>query len=124
MLFFAAALLLGGIVRVTQATKKHSVAAEPSAHALTAQLSAVEDARKGKRVPPVAKGPIDVDVATEAELRTLPGIGPVMAKRIIADRDSLGPFGSLQEFDRVKGIGPVLLKSLAPKVTFSGRKRL
>ncbi|HET7623261.1 MAG TPA: helix-hairpin-helix domain-containing protein [Gemmatimonadaceae bacterium] len=68
-------------------------------------------------------GKIDVDVADAAALEALPRIGPVMAKRIVADRDSLGPFGSLKELQRVKGVGPSLARALSPYVTFSLRPR-
>lgn len=69
---------------------------------------------------PVA-GParIDLDVASAAEIERLPRIGPVLARRIVADRDSAGPFGSLEELRRVKGIGAALAKAIAPYVTFS-----
>jgi competence protein ComEA len=36
----------------------------------------------------------------------LPGVGPVLARRIIADREQRGPFGSIANLRRVKGIGP------------------
>lgn len=66
---------------------------------------------------------IDVDVATEEELVRLPRIGPALASRIVANRDSLGTFGSLAELKRVRGIGPAILKVLDPVVEFSGRRR-
>lgn len=62
---------------------------------------------------------VDLDVASAAEIERLPRIGPVLAARIVANRDSLGPFGSLQEFQRVRGVGPAMAKTLAPHVTFS-----
>ncbi len=68
-------------------------------------------------------GRIDVDLAGAAALEALPKIGPVMARRIVTDRDSLGPFGSLEELQRVKGIGPALARAIAPYVTFSLRPR-
>ena len=68
-------------------------------------------------------GKIDVDVADAAALEGLPRIGPVMAERIVANRDSLGPFGSLNELQRVKGVGPALARALSPYVTFSLRPR-
>ncbi|MEJ7813022.1 MAG: helix-hairpin-helix domain-containing protein, partial [Gemmatimonadaceae bacterium] len=46
-------------------------------------------------------------------------VGPVLAARIVADRDSLGPFGSLEGLERVRGVGPSLARKLAPHVTFS-----
>ncbi|HEY9425704.1 MAG TPA: helix-hairpin-helix domain-containing protein [Gemmatimonadaceae bacterium] len=68
-------------------------------------------------------GKVDVDVADAAALEGLPRIGPVMAGRIVANRDSLGPFGSLKELQRVKGVGPALATALSPYVTFSLRPR-
>lgn len=65
--------------------------------------------------------PLDLDTATEQEIETLPRIGPAFAKRIIASRDSLGPFGSLDALKRVKGMGKATLSGLAPLVTFSKR---
>ena len=68
-------------------------------------------------------GRIDVDLADAGALEGLPRIGPVMAARIVANRDSLGPFGSLEGLQRVKGVGPALTKVLSPYVTFSLRPR-
>jgi competence protein ComEA len=66
---------------------------------------------------------VDVDRASAAELERLPRIGPALARRIVADRDSLGPFGSLEALQTVKGIGPAVAAVLAPHVTFSGTPR-
>jgi DNA uptake protein ComE-like DNA-binding protein len=65
--------------------------------------------------------PIDLDLATSKEIEMLPRIGPALANRIVANRDSLGPFGSLAALKRVKGMGPASLDRLAPLVTFGGR---
>ena len=72
----------------------------------------------------VPVGPIDADAATAAELEALPRVGPALAARIVADRDRLGPFGSLEALGRVRGVGPALLKILQDRVTFSGTPRL
>ncbi len=63
---------------------------------------------------------IDADAATAAELARLPRIGLALAKVIVADRDTRGAFGSLEGLDRVTGVGPGLLRSLAPHLSFSG----
>jgi competence protein ComEA len=68
---------------------------------------------------PAAQAPIDVDVASVEELDRLPGIGPALAARIVEDRERLGPFGSLEALERVRGIGPALAGRLRPHVTFS-----
>lgn len=73
--------------------------------------------------PPTPQGPIDVDRADAATLERLPGIGPALAARIVADRDARGPFGSGEGLQRVRGIGPAMLRRLAGLVTFSGVPR-
>ena len=64
--------------------------------------------------------PLDLDVATAIDLEALPGVGPSLARRIVAERDAHGPFGSLQGLERVRGIGPALVERLKPLVLFSG----
>ena len=63
---------------------------------------------------------LDVDVVSAAELSRLPRVGLRLAKVIVADREARGPFGGLAGLDRVAGIGPGLLRVLAPHVAFSG----
>ena len=66
-------------------------------------------------------GPIDLDVADARAIDALPRIGTALAARLVANRDSFGPFGSLDALRRVKGMGPATLDLIAPHVTFSGR---
>ena len=63
--------------------------------------------------PPRA-GLIDIDTATAAELDRLPGIGPVLAARIVEHRRLHGRFRSADELLSVPGIGPRLLARLKP----------
>ncbi len=49
--------------------------------------------------------PVDINRATAEELRALPGIGPVMAERIIAFREERGGFRKVDELMEVKGVG-------------------
>lgn len=67
-------------------------------------------------VPVRAGDKIDVNKATPAELELLPGIGPALAKRIIDYRTQHGAFQSVDELDKVKGIGPKVLERLRPLV--------
>jgi competence protein ComEA len=60
--------------------------------------------------------PIDVNTAGPAELERLPGIGPVMAARIIDTRQA-GRFRTADDLRRVRGIGPKTLETLRPFVT-------
>ena len=68
--------------------------------------------------------PIDLDTASAALLERLPRIGPALAKRIVEDRERRGPFGSLEAFQRVRGVGPATARELSGRVTFSGTRRL
>jgi predicted DNA-binding helix-hairpin-helix protein len=61
--------------------------------------------------------PIDINSATASELELLPGIGPVLAARIIEERNVSGGFKSINELDRVKGLSPRRLKALGPYIT-------
>ncbi len=69
--------------------------------------------------PPAAAaaGPLDLNRATAAELDVLPGVGPATAAAIVADREQNGPFLSVDELTRVRGIGPAKLEALAGLVT-------
>lgn len=70
---------------------------------------------------PLAQGEtIDVDRADQMELRRLPGVGPALAARIVADREERGAFGTPAGLDRVPGIGPAMLARVAPHLRFSG----
>jgi comEA protein len=59
---------------------------------------------------------VSLNVATQADLERIPGIGPVMAKRIITYRREQGRFGSINELLRVKGIGPKKLLKIRPYI--------
>lgn len=58
------------------------------------------------------KGPVDLNTATEEQLDALPGIGPVMAKAIVAWRAANGRFTSVDQLGEVDGIGPGRLEKL------------
>ena len=60
----------------------------------------------GKRVSKTLhSGPINVNRATVAQLDSLDGIGPVIAKRIIEYRKVNGPFATVEDLQKVSGIG-------------------
>ena len=66
---------------------------------------------------------VDLDADSAAAIETLPRIGPALAARIVANRDSFGAFGSLDGLTRVRGIGPAVAKALKDLVVFSGVSR-
>lgn len=57
---------------------------------------------------------LDINTATWVEWMQLDGIGDTLARRIVAEREQHGPFRSLDDLRRVKGIGPKTLEKLRP----------
>ena len=59
---------------------------------------------------------VNLNLATAAELDTLPGVGPVMAGRIIAWRDLNQRFHTIEQLQEVPGIGSKVFKNLKPLI--------
>lgn len=66
------------------------------------------------------RGRLDLNTADYADLLRLPGIGPVLARRIIDYRDRHGPFAAIDSLVQVSGIGAVKLEKLRPHVHIPG----
>lgn len=88
---------------------------EPPRVALPAppERPATRALREGERIP--------LDRATAEDLELLPGIGPSIARRIVESRTREGAFETVEQLDRVKGIGPRTVERLRPFVTVSAR---
>lgn len=116
------AITAGGVRRASAMRPRRGAAARAGAPEVdrvpTDRPAKRPDAPAPRSVEPVRIA-VDVDRADAVTLDRLPGIGPALAARIVADRDARGPFGSLQALERVKGIGPALAARLGPHVTFS-----
>lgn len=67
--------------------------------------------------PGLALALVDINSASETQLETLPGIGPGKAQAIVEYRQANGPFKSIDELGRVKGIGDKTLAELRTQVT-------
>ena len=133
LLFLALVALSGTGVRVWRARIPPPPPTEISA--LERQLGRVDSVRSSRREPrakrarsakaataaPSDSQPVDLNAATAAQIEALPGIGPSLARRIVAHRDSAGPFVDLTALCDVRGIGPALAQRLRPLVTFGGR---
>jgi competence protein ComEA len=62
-------------------------------------------------------GPINLNTATLADLDTLPGVGPVLAQRILAAREAQGGFKAVSDLRNVQGIGSSRYEQLKDLVT-------
>ena len=60
---------------------------------------------------------LDLNRATADELESLPGIGPVLAARIVRDREANGPFATVDDLKRVDGIGDGIVGKVRDHVT-------
>jgi competence protein ComEA len=69
--------------------------------------------------PTFADGPslVDINASSAEELQRLPGIGPVLAERIVTYRVEHGPFGSVEELIAVNGIGEHTVDGLRDQAT-------
>ncbi len=93
--------------------------------AVTADLNLTEELRDGQRIAipgaPMSResgdGRIDINSSSAERLQELPGIGPVLAERIIEYRQRHGGFHSVEELIEVSGIGAVTLDQLRDLIT-------
>jgi competence protein ComEA len=72
------------------------------------------------QLAPVAVAAVNVNTATKDELVGLPGIGPAKAQAIVDYRNQHGPFRSVDELRKVKGIGEKLFLQIRSEVAVSG----
>ncbi len=63
---------------------------------------------------------ININTASQIELESLSGIGPVIAKAVIQYRLENGPFKDIEEIQEVSGIGPVTFEKIKPIITVKG----
>jgi competence protein ComEA len=64
-----------------------------------------------------AQAGISINSASATQLEELPGIGPVLAERIVSHRTSNGPFTSIDQLGNVSGIGDSVLEQIRPIAT-------
>jgi len=64
-----------------------------------------------------AAGAVSINTADQVMLETIPGIGPVTAAAIIAHREEIGGFSTLEQLLDVSGIGPATFESIRSYVT-------
>ncbi len=66
-------------------------------------------------------GHVDINRGSAEELRRLPGIGPVLAERVIQYRREHGKFASIRDIQNVKGIGVKRFAQLEPYIRIDGK---
>ena len=75
--------------------------------------------REETPAPALPGGPVRINRAGEEELQTLPGVGAVLAQRIVREREEIGLFAYPQDLLCVKGIGQKTLQKLWEHIDLS-----
>lgn len=86
-----------------EAATETADAAAPGASQTTRRVAAQAAPSAPKPLPP---GTLDINRENAAALQGLPGVGPALARQIVAYREARGPFRRLEELREVPGIGP------------------
>ena len=86
-----------------------------TARPLTIETGTAQRAR-GKHRSTIT-GPLELNHANAMDFESLPGIGPVLAQRVIEYRTAVGRFQRVDELMAVKGIGPKIFERIKPLVT-------
>jgi competence protein ComEA len=101
-------LMLVGIVWAAAQRASRPVVRQPGDEPTRSAMRLVDQSLPDMR--------LELNHATAAELALLPGIGPRLAERIVNDRQDHGPFRSVDDLQRVRGIGPIKAEQIKPYV--------
>lgn len=126
LLFLVAVVILGGGVRVWRLKSPPELSTtgqEMTTHPTPAKNTAKTGQRSAAAVGYQEHYTIDLDEASIAEIDDLGVLKPGIARMIVANRDSFGPFGSLTELERIPYMRKTVITALAPHVSFSRRPR-
>ena len=115
LIFLVAALAVGAAVKVFRGER-----APPPPRPLEVEIDHTKpkpplDAAALTEITAAKK--INVNAADALELCTLPGVGPVIARRIVEHRKNHPPFEKAEDLTAVEGIGPATVGKIAPYIT-------
>ena len=120
----SAAAWVTAIIAVSSLAETPPVLAPEAVEFSSATYQAVRPAPPSARVAQqIAEvrdgGRVNVNSADAQTLQLLPGVGPVVSARVIADREANGPYSTLAAMTRVSGIGPRTVERIAA-LAFAG----
>lgn len=113
-------LLLGAAWDAFRGPRREPVRVAPPAP-IAARFDSSGEVPSDSAVPLPAAGALDLNQAPAEALEKLPGVGPVLARRIVEHRAQHGPFRHVDELLAVRGIGERLLERLRSRLRVDSR---
>jgi competence protein ComEA len=107
----------GGLLPGTDPATVNLAAVVSDGEQISVGVPAVVDGSGAAPGGAASAGRVNLNTAGAADLDALPGIGPVLAQRIVEHRTRHGPFRTVDQLDDVPGIGPAIAAELAELVT-------
>ena len=104
-----AAIILGGAAIISIAAAAVHFLSGSGSHGFILEIAAPAVVTQEK---------LNINTATQEELEALPGVGAVLAGRIIARREEYGPFREREDLLAVSGVGEAVYEAIAPYITF------
>ena len=135
LLFIGVVALLGSGVRIWRVSHPAPVYSDRTSdgrthnswtlepHGEGAKRESLKNSRSKRHQLSDSTSILDLDRATVQDIEALGVLGAGGAKIIVANRDSFGPFGSLDEVKRIPYLTPAEIRKLARRVTFSAVPR-
>ncbi len=122
VIWTAAALLLASLIRFGWESRPIPpiLPPEPVPEALLEGTRAAVAEEERRRTPLGPGERVDPNRDSAVELARLPGVGPALADRIVADRETNGGFARVEDLVRVPGIGAATVERLREHLEFSG----
>lgn len=94
-----------------------NIGKEPATIQISTEPSALQTQPTLEQSSVISEDRININTASAKVLDTLPGIGPVLAQRIVEYRQTHGPFEHTSDLSKVEGIGPEKLLSVLDYIT-------
>lgn len=107
--------LVASALAVVNVVAMYRSAPHPATTAASMSAGATAEASAGSALT-LPDMRVDLNRDPAAIIEVLPGIGPALAARIVADRDAHGPFHTLDDLRRVRGIGPKTVEGLRGQI--------
>lgn len=105
-----------GAVNLAQQLGDGELVSIPSASAMEASAGQAASSASASTGGAATTGKVNINTASSTELQTLSGIGPSLAERIVDYREAHGRFSSVEEIQKVSGIGETRFANLKDRI--------